>query len=57
MLVRVIQNPKKILNDSMIDWINLHQDTIFKVDRIVEDSVKLFKVDFWISKDLIEEVV
>jgi len=54
--VRVIMNEKRMLNDSMISWIKEHIDGVYKVEKIVDNSVKLFKVDFWISIDLLEEV-
>ena len=55
--VKVIHNKNKILNDTMIDWIKNHSDRVFKVERIADGCAKLFKVDFWISLDLLEEVV
>ena len=54
--VKVINNNKRILSDSMISWIEEHFDRVYKVEKIVDNSVKLFKVDFWISIDLLEEV-
>ena len=54
--VKVIHNKDKFLNDAMIDWINDHLDRIFKVEKIADGCAKLFKVDFWISLDLLEEI-
>ena len=54
--VKIINSNKRIFNDSMISWIEEHCGKIYKVEKIVDDSVKLFKVDFWISMDLLEEV-
>lgn len=54
--VKVIHNKNKILNDAMTDWIKDHSDKVFKVERIADGCAKLFKVDFWITLDLLEEV-
>ena len=53
--VYVVNNPNRILNDSMLDWISEHAGVVFKVERVVGDSVKLFKVNFWVSNDLLVE--
>jgi hypothetical protein len=67
--VRVIQ-PDRILNQDMVEWIKNHSDIIFKIERIMPQTldicrdkewetilsynvVKLFKVDFWLTEDLI----
>ena len=46
----------RILTDSMREWMKEHRNRIFTVERIGEESIKLFKVDFWITKDLLQEV-
>ena len=40
----------------MIAWMEEHKNKTFKVERIVDNSVKLFKVNFWISGDLLIQV-
>lgn len=55
--VRVIMNEKRMLNDSMISWIKQHSNKIYKVERVVDGCAKLYKVDFWITLDLLEEVL
>lgn len=54
--VKVINNSKRILSDSMISWIEEHSNKIYKVERVVDGCAKLYKVDFWITLDLLEEV-
>lgn len=54
--VKVINNNKRILSDSMISWIEEHSNKIYKVERVVDGCAKLYKVDFWITLDLLEEV-
>lgn len=54
--VKVVNNKNKILNDSMKDWIEDHKDQVFKIERILGEAVKLYKVDFWLTIDLLEEV-
>ena len=54
--VKVINNSKRILSDSMISWIEEHSNKIYKVERVVDGCAKLSTVDFWISIDLLEEV-
>ena len=40
----------------MIKWIDEHSNRIYKVEKIFDNSVKLFKVNFWITIDLLEEI-
>jgi len=54
--VKVINNSKRILSDPMISWIEEHSNKIYKVERVVDGCAKLYKVDFWITLDLLEEV-
>jgi hypothetical protein len=39
----------------MKKYIEDHKDKVFYIERILDDSCK-HKVDFWITKDLLEEV-
>ena len=52
--VKLNFNHKRILSDSMQEWMEEHKDIIFKVERTLDDAVKLFKVNFWITQDLLE---
>lgn len=40
----------------MIAWMEEHKDKTLRVEKIVDNSVKLFKVNFWISDDLLIQV-
>jgi hypothetical protein len=40
----------------MKEWLKDHQDHKFRVERIVDGSVKLYKIDFWITLDLLQEI-
>lgn len=51
--VKVVAVPGKFLNDSMLDWIAEHRDRTFTVERIIGDTAKLYKVDFWVTLDLL----
>ncbi len=52
--VKLNFNYSRILNDSMIDWMMEHKDKTFKIEQIVGNGIKLYKVDFWITDDLLE---
>ena len=63
--VRVTQDPKRVLSAEMKQWLIDHKDYTFKVERTYEDRsfgwpvsfcVKLYKVDFWITEDLLIEL-
>jgi hypothetical protein len=54
--VKLNLNYTRILNDSMKEWMAEHKDIIFKVEKISDETVKLYKVDFWITKDLLEVI-
>jgi len=44
------------LNESMIKFIEENKNKVFKVERTDFTSVKLYKIGFWISRSLLEEV-
>jgi len=50
-------NPQhtRVVNKEMQEWLENNKDRIYKVERIYEESVKLYKIDFWISADLLVE--
>jgi len=43
----------RLLTDDMISWMEEHKTSIFKIEKISDESVKLFKINFWITKDLL----
>ena len=46
----------KILNDFMISFIRKNKDKKYKIEMIINNSVKLHKLDFWVTKDLLKKV-
>jgi hypothetical protein len=44
------------LNDDMKNFIEKSNGKIYKVEKVVDDSVKLFKVGFWVSMTLLEKI-
>lgn len=44
------------LNDDMKNFINNSNGKIYKVEKVVDNSVKLFKVGFWVSIALLEKI-
>ena len=50
--VKFILKEKKILSESMTSWINRHKNEVFIVEKLINKSVKLYKVDFWVNIDL-----
>lgn len=46
-----------VLNPDMIEWISVHKEDSFYVEKICETSVKLKRVDFWITFDLLTEII
>lgn len=44
------------LNDDMKNFINNSNGKIYKVEKVVDNSVKLFKVGFWVSITLLEKI-
>ena len=46
----------KILNDCMISFIRKNKDKKYKIEMIINNSVKLHKLDFWVTKDLLKKV-
>jgi hypothetical protein len=55
--VKVV-HPTRIINDEMKTWIDEHKDQVFKVERysVMDEAVKLYKVNFWVTEDLLEKV-
>lgn len=51
--VKVVTVEGKVLNDAMKDWISEHDGKVFRVERVVGTAAKLYKVDFWVSTDLL----
>lgn len=51
--VKLNFNHSRILNESMKDWMIEHKDAVFKVERCLDGAVKLYKVNFWITEDLL----
>jgi len=51
---------KKFLNDSMLNFMEQNKETLFFVEKVehgtTHSSIKLRKVCFWISDDLLEVV-
>lgn len=43
----------RIINDSMKQWMEENKDRVFIVEKTYQDDVKLYKVDFWITEDLL----
>ena len=46
----------RYITDDMRDWILEHKDVVFKIEKIVDNSIKLFKVNFWITEDLLIKI-
>lgn len=44
------------LNDDMKNFIKNSNGKIYKVEKVVDNSVKLFKVGFWVSITLLEKI-
>lgn len=44
------------LNDDMKKFIEESNGKIYKVEKAIDNSVKLYKVGFWISSNLLEKV-
>lgn len=44
------------LNDDMKNFIKNSNGKIYKVEKVVDNSVKLFKVGFWVSIALLEKI-
>lgn len=55
-LVTPTKNSRRWINAEMKEWLKDHQDHKFRVERIVDGSVKLYKIDFWITLDLLQEI-
>ena len=51
--VKLNLSTNRILSQPMKEWMIEHKDRSFRVERVVDGTVKLFKVDFWISEDLL----
>jgi hypothetical protein len=43
----------RIITDDMKKWIEKNNDKEFKIERESRMSVKLYGVDFWVTKDLL----
>lgn len=63
--VRLKQEYHRIVNKDMCQWIIDHREKKFTVESTYEDKssgwpvshcVKLYKLDFWITEDLLEKI-
>jgi hypothetical protein len=44
------------MNEDMVRFMNNNQDRTFRIERVEEDSVKIYRIGFWISKKFLELV-
>lgn len=54
--VKLNMDHHRILNGDMLEWMERNKDKTFWVERVMDGTVKLRKVDFWISEDLLVPV-
>ena len=46
----------KYINISFRKWLIEHKNKIFKIEKIVQNAIKLYKVDFWITKEYLNDL-
>lgn len=51
--VKLNLNYSRVLSPDMVKWMNEHADNIFVIEKSDMNSSKLFKIDFWITNDLL----
>ena len=51
--VRLLTNYKRFVTPDMKEWIDNHKFDDFVVENQIDESVKLKRVDFWITSDLL----
>ena len=44
------------VNSEMRQWLIDHEDRTYRVENVVDGAAKLYKVDFWMTLDLLNEV-
>lgn len=52
-LVRPNPHHTRTVNKEMQEWLDKNQGRAYKVERTFENVVKLYKVDFWVTEDLL----
>lgn len=52
--VKFMKHYRRIVCDEMKKYIEEHKDRIYTVEKTDGDCVKLYRVGFWISNDLLE---
>lgn len=54
--VKIKQHYFRVVNEDMKRWVVLHKNDRFTIENIIDGSCKLYKIDFWITEDLLEKV-